>query len=326
MVTARDVAERAGTSTAVVSYVFNNGPRPVAPKTRQRVLDAAAELQYRPNALARALSAGRTFSIGIVVPHIRNPYFAALAEQLEAGTRARSHLLLIGDSGGDSAQEQSHLTSFIERQVDGIVLVSVRSQPELVGLDTAGIPVVALHRMPGGSRASSLAIDSVAAAATAAGHLVSHGYRSIGVLTGPINSPGTEEHLIGVAEATRGHRVKVEHRTSEISRYHATEVTSSWLADERPRAIYCATDEQAFGVLFAAWRAGLSVPDDLAVLGGDGTAECAVTIPPLSAIQRPVPQLATRSIELLLDASPGDGPVTITLPHELVRRESCGCI
>lgn len=326
MVTARDVAERAGTSTAVVSYVFNNGPRPVAPSTRQRVLDAAAELQYRPNALARALSAGRTFSIGIVVPHIRNPYFAALAEQLEAGTRARNHLLLIGDSGGDAAQEQSHLTSFIERQVDGIVLVSVRSQPELVGLDTAGIPVVALHRMPDGSPASSLSIDSVAAAETATSHLVEHGYRSIGVLTGPIGSPGTEEHLIGVAEATRGRGVQVDHRTSEISRYHATEVTSSWLAEEgRPRALYCATDEQAFGVLFAAWRAGLSVPDDLAVLGGDGTAECAVTIPPMSAIQRPVPQLASRAIELLLDAAQGQGAVTITLPHELVRRESCGC-
>ena len=83
MATARDVARLAGTSTAVVSYVFNDGPRPVAAATRERVLAAAAELGYLPNALARSLSAGRTHSLGLIVPDICNPYFAELARAIE---------------------------------------------------------------------------------------------------------------------------------------------------------------------------------------------------------------------------------------------------
>ncbi|WP_172876024.1 LacI family DNA-binding transcriptional regulator [Micromonospora inositola] len=310
-----------------MSYVFNNGPRPVAAATRERVLQAAEELQYRPNVLARALSAGRTLSIGLVVPHIRNPYFAALAEQLEAATRQRDHLLLIGDAGGDADQERAHISSFIGRKVDGLILVSVRDQQALISLDTGGVPVVALHQMPPGSSASSLSISSVDAAREAAQHLVEHGYESIGVLTGPIGSPGTDEHLIGVRQAVaHAPHTRIEHRATPVSRYAARDLLRTWLGSQnRPRSVYCATDEQAFGVLNAAWEAGLAVPDDLAVMGGDGTQDCEVTVPPLTALRRPVADLASRAVELLLDRDPSEGPVHLTLEHDLVCRVSCGC-
>jgi LacI family transcriptional regulator len=327
MPTARDVAKMAGTSTAVVSYVFNNGPRPVSAATRERVLRAAEALQYRPNALARALSAGRTLSIGLVVPHIRNPYFAALAEQLEAAARRREHLLLIGDAGGDADREQSHLSSFIGRKVDGLVLVSVRDPEALAQLDTGGVPVVALHPMPPGSCASTLSISSVDAAHDAVRHLVEHGYDTIGVLTGPLGSPGTDEHIVGVRQAVaQAPHVRVDHRATSISRYAARDLLRVWLTTrERPRAVYCATDEQAFGVLNAAWEAGLAVPDDLAVLGGDGTQDCEVTVPPLAALHRPVADLASMAVDLLLDRDPALGPVQWRVKHQLVLRASCGC-
>jgi LacI family transcriptional regulator len=327
MTTARDVAERAGTSTAVVSYVFNNGPRPVSAATRQRVLDAAEELQYRPNALARALSFGRTYSVGLVVPHIRNPYLAALAEQLEVKARERGHLLLIGDAGGDPNQEAAHISSFIERKVDGIVLVSLRTQRELQELDTVDVPVVALHPLPPELPASSLSIDFAAAAEEATRHLLDHGYAHIGALTGPEDSMGTSEHLTGINRAIAGvPGAQLSHRACAISRYVAAEEIRPWLAaNDRPRAIYCATDEQAFGVLFAAWEAGLSVPGDVAVLGFDGTDDCRVSIPPLTAIRQPVPEMAAQAVELLVSGDAHDRPMRVTLPYELVRRASCGC-
>jgi LacI family transcriptional regulator len=327
MTTARDVAERAGTSTAVVSYVFNNGPRPVSAATRQRVLDAAEELQYRPNALARALSFGRTNSIGLVVPHIRNPFFAALAEQLEVKAREQQHLMLIGDAGGDPHQEAAHISSFIERKVDGIVLVSLRTQSELESLDTADVPVVALHPLPANLPASTLSIDMAAAAEEATLHLFSHGYRHIGALTGPGDSVGTSDHMAGIQRAAGGAPdARVSHRSCAISRYAAADEAARWLADaDRPEAIYCATDEQAFGVLYAAWEAGLSVPRDLAVLGFDSTDDCAVTIPPLSAIRQPLPIMAERAMELLVSGEARERPTRVTLPYELVRRASCGC-
>lgn len=326
MATARDVAELAGTSTAVVSYVFNNGPRPVAAATRQRVLKAAAELQYRPNALAKALSAGRTHSIGLVVPHIRNSYFAALAEQLERVTRERDHLLLIGDAGGDKDREDRLIESFVERQVDGLVLVSLHDMEDLSGIDTGGVAAVALHPVPDGARMSSLAVVSVDAARDATAHLLAHGHTRIGLLTEPAGTAGSEEHLAGALAAAAGKSdVRIDHQTCTVSRYDARDLGLDWFRrPDRPHAVYCATDEQAFGILNAAWEVGLEIPGDLAVIGGDGTDECAVTVPPLAAIHRPVDQLAELAIETLLDHEPGP-PTQRALGHTLIRRTSCGC-
>ena len=93
-----DVARLAGVSSAVVSYVVNNGPRPVAEATRQRVLDAIDKLGYRPNAAARSLIMGRSDLVGLVVPDVRNPYFAAIAQEIEAAARARGLTLVLAQS------------------------------------------------------------------------------------------------------------------------------------------------------------------------------------------------------------------------------------
>jgi LacI family transcriptional regulator len=326
MTTARDVAERAGTSTAVVSYVFNNGPRPVAAATRQRVLEAAAELDYRPNILARALSAGRTYSLGLLVPQVRNPYFATLAEHLESYARQHDHLLLIGDSAGDPAQESAHIGSFIERKVDGVVLVSLLVEPAIQRFATAGVPVVALHPVPEGVTVSTLSIDYVAAAEASAEHLLSHGYRTLGAVTGPEDSPGTSEHRAGIERALSAHpKASARYVACAVSRFAARDAVRPWFKQKRPpRALYCATDEQAFGVLFAAWKAGLRVPEDVAVMGFDGTDECTVTIPPLASVRQPIEETARRAVDMLLDPSRAD-PVRHILDYELLPSTSCGC-
>ncbi|MGW6277380.1 LacI family DNA-binding transcriptional regulator [Kribbella sp. NPDC055071] len=324
MATGRDVAERAGTSTAVVSYVFNNGPRPVSAETRRRVLEAAAELNYRPNIVARALSAGRTYSLGLLVPQVRNPYFATLAEHLESYARKHDHLLLIGDSAGDPAQEAAHIGSFIERKVDGVVLVSLLAEPAIQRFATAGVPVVALHPVPDGVTVSTLSIDYVAAAESATNHLLSHGYKTLGVVTGPEPSPGTSEHRAGIERALHDHpRVTVRYAACDVSRFAARDAVRPWFQQKRPpRAIYCATDEQAFGVLFAAWEAGLRVPDDVAVMGFDGTDECSVAIPPLASVRQPIEQTAHQAVDLLLNPSE---PARHLLDYTLIPNTSCGC-
>ncbi|RDV43151.1 LacI family transcriptional regulator [Leifsonia sp. ku-ls] len=325
MPTGRDVAERAGTSTAVVSYVFNNGPRNVSAATRERVLKAAAELNYRPNALARALSAGRTLSVGLIVPDIANPYFGELARAVEDAATGHGRLLLIANSAGDEDQEQRHLTSLIERRVDGIVLVSVSDAPRIAAPAEAGIPVVALHPLDLEQPASSLTIDYDRAAEEATKHLIDHGYTSIGALTGPSDSAGSRQHLAGFTRAIlRQPGIRSSHRRSETSRADAAAVARAWLQEpDRPRAIYVATDEQAFGVLSAAAELGLAVPADVAVVGFDGTAHSRYAVPPLSTVRQPIEMLATRAIEVL--TAPEAGQVHETLPHHFQARASCGC-
>ncbi|SIT68154.1 LacI family DNA-binding transcriptional regulator [Microbacterium sp. RU33B] len=326
MATGRDVADRAGTSTAVVSYVFNNGPRNVAPATRERVLKAAAELNYQPNALARALSFGKTSSIGLIVPDIANRFFGELARALEESAAQRGNLLLIGDSGLDPERERSHISAFVERRVDSVVLVSVMDEPDLTPFTRGEVPVVTLHPVDPGQGVSSISIDYVAAAETATRHLISHGYRSIALFNGPGDSAGSRQHLDGFNAAVDSspETISTIHLRSQIARGHAAQVALDALArTDRPRAVYCSTDEQAYGVLFACNRLGLTVPDDVAVTGFDGTDHSAYSMPPLTTIRQPVPEMAERAIELLTAGGLG-APVHESAQFELVLRESCG--
>lgn len=326
MATARDVARRAGTSTAVVSYVFNDGPRGVAPATRKRVLDAAADLGYRPNALARSLSKGRTHSIGLIVPDICNPYFAELARAIEDAAGTTGNLLLIADSALSADQERRHARSLIERQVDSVVLVSVCDEPDLMEFFEAGVPVVALHPLSDRERASSITIDYEAAAQRATEHLLAYGYESVLLLNGPVESTGARQHRTGFDRAVgQAEGVRAVVARSEISRHHAAEVAYGLLTGPgRPRAVYCTTDEQAFGVLYAAHRAGLRVPEDLAVVGFDGTHNCLVSIPTLTTVQQPTQAMARRVVEILSVRTVEDEPVHEVLDFEFVARESSG--
>ena len=325
MATARDVADRAGTSTAVVSYVFNNGPRNVAPSTREKVLRAATELNYRPNALARALSFGKTLSIGLIVPDIANRFFGELARALEEAAAAQGNLLLIGDSGLNVEREQSHVAAFVERRVDSVVMVSLSDAPDLRPFTEAGIPIAVLHPVDPGQQASSISIDYRAAAHAATAHLLAHGYGSIALLNGPHDSAGSRQHREGFFRAIEAHHEAVEtvEMQTEISRAHAAQVALDVLArPSRPRAFYCSTDEQAHGVMFACHRLGLAIPADVAVTGFDGTEHSAYTYPPLTTVRQPVMQMAERVIALLTGQT--ELPVHETAQFELVLRESCG--
>lgn len=325
MVTAKDVADRAGTSTAVVSYVFNNGPRNVAPTTREKVLLAATELNYHPNALARALSFGRTLSVGLIVPDIANRFFGELARALEEAAATHGNLLLIGDSGLNLEREQSHVAAFVERRVDSVVMVSLSDTPDLRPFAEAGIPIAVLHPVDPGQQTSSISIDYRAAAQAATAHLLEHGYRSIALLNGPHESAGSRQHREGFFRAVQAHEPPVDtvELQTEISRAHAAQVALDILArPSRPRAFYCSTDEQAHGVMFACHRLGLAIPDDIAVTGFDGTEHSAYTFPPLTTVRQPVAEMAERVLTLL--AKRTEIPVHETASFELVVRESCG--
>lgn len=323
MTTARDVAKLAGTSNAVVSYVFNNGPRPVSADARARVLRAANELDYKPNALARALSAGKSRSIGLIVPDISNPFFAELARKVEVAAAARDHLLLIGDSASIEGQELRLMESFIERKVDSLILISLMDEPNLEPANAAGLPVVTLHPLAEGQKASSLTIDYEMAAYIATRHLVDEGYESIGLLSAPVDSVGTRQHSAGFDRAIAGTTVGVSRRASPISRAGAAEVAMEWLQDvDAPRSIYATTDEQAQGVLFAAYSLGLRVPDQLAVIGVDGTEAGAYSIPPLSSIRQPTQAIAQRAVELLIKPDADKTIVNEVFDFELIVRKS----
>ncbi|MEU7749725.1 LacI family DNA-binding transcriptional regulator [Nonomuraea sp. NPDC049158] len=321
-ITLADVARRAGTSTAVVSYVINNGPRPVAAATRERVLAAAAELRYRPNRIARALRSRTTGVVGLVLADASNPYFGALARHIEQALEKRDRLTLVGNAGY-SADRQRHLTErFLAAQVDGLVIVAADGGGDVAArAEAAGVPAVYVHHGHPGGHGQVVAADNQAAVREAVGHLRRHGHRSLAFLSGP-----TDEGPVGVrreawAAAVSGDPDAVLLRC-DYSRGAADALTRHLIAKgAMPRALITATDEHAIGVLSGAWARGLAVPDRLALISLDGTPESAHTAPALTVTQQPLRAMAEQAIELLF----GDISEALAAHAPLVVRRSCGC-
>lgn len=191
-VTRDDVARLAGTSTAVVSYVINNGPRPVAPATREKVLAAIEQLGYRPNSVAQAMASRRTNLIGMVVPDARQPFFAEMAHAVERAASERGKLVLIGNSDYVDDREVHYVRAFLGMRVSGLILVSQgpsqRAAEEFAAME--GAKVVLLHRRPEAIDDVAVVTDDVGGAETVVRHLLEeHGHPYVACFGGPVESP-----------------------------------------------------------------------------------------------------------------------------------------
>lgn len=327
-VTREEVARIAGTSVAVVSYVVNNGPRPVAAQTRARVLAAIEQTSYRPNGIAKALAAGSSRTYGLVVPDISNPFFAAMAHALEDEVFASGRVLLLGDSAESKEREQEIVSNFLQRQVDGLLYIGTDNHLHVEAIAKTGTPVVVLDRVGEDSLAASVVVDNVAGASAATEHLIGHGYTEIGIISGPENLSTSHDRKEGWARAmqTAGLVIRPEWCVNaSFSKAAGLQVGREIFARASvPRAIFATNDQQAVGLLRAASEAGVRVPDDLAVITFDGTEDAEFSVPPLSTIRQPIEEIAKSAVGLLLDPDSFESN-RITCAFELVLRRSCGC-
>ena len=327
-VTRNDVASRAGVSPAVVSYVVNDGPRPVKQSTRERVLEAIRDLGYRPNAVARSLKIKSTRALGLIVPDNSNPFFAELARVVEDAAFTAGYTLLLANARGDGEREAAHVQTFLAHQVDGILLISSGHSEALLGtLEHESTPVVLVDRSLPTASAATLEVDNEGGGFVATRHLLEHGHERIACLAGPTDlSPSADRHR-GWLSAMRQSGLSTGPgllARSAFDRHAAYPVAQRLLSErDRPTAIFAATDQQAIAVLRVAADLGLRVPDDLAVIGFDGILEGAFTVPRLATVRQPVTQIGRKAVDLLLDRDrPNEHHV---LPVVLTPNESCGC-
>ncbi|MGV9268535.1 LacI family DNA-binding transcriptional regulator [Kitasatospora sp. NPDC003701] len=335
-VTRDDVARAAGTSTAVVSYVINDGPRPVAAATRARVLAVVEELGYRPNRVAQAMARRRTNLIGMVVPDARQPFFAGLAHMVEQAAAERGRLLLIGNSDYADEREAHYIRAFLGMQVDGLILVTQDpSVPGVAGFEaTDGTPVVLLHHRAETERGAAVVADDDGGAREVVRHLLGHGHAEVHCFGGTFalspNDPVTSR-TAGWAAALAGAGLPTEGRLTPAPfdrvRAHA-EALALLARPDRPSAVFCATDDQAIGLLRAADDLGIRVPEDLAVAGFDDIAEAVIAGPPLTTVATAQDAMARAAVDLVLTAKANEEPVPAgahTFPARMVLRRSCGC-
>lgn len=321
-----DVARLAGVSSAVVSYVVNNGPRPVAEATRARVLDAIEKLGYRPNSAARSLITGRSDLVGLIVPDVRNPYFAALAQAVEIEARAEGVDLVLAQS---LAGQLSHLASSLSGHLVAGVITAAVPEPEAIAtLARNRITMVRLSLVPPDVDATSILPDYYAGARDAVKHLIEvHGHRRIALVAGS-DTPDVAATVVdsrqrGWEEAMTSAGLP----TDAIIRVNWSSAggwsASTRLLSDHPdcTAVFTMSDQQAIGLIAGLTAAGRRIPGDVAITSFDGSPEAEFTIPPLTTAGVPMKEMAKAAVEQLLH---GNTAQHLFHPTLIVRR-SCGC-
>lgn len=292
-----------------MSYVINNGPRPVAPATRERVLAAIKELGYRPDRVAQAMASRRTDLIGMIVPDARQPFFAEMAHAVEQAAAERGKMVLVGNSDYRTEREVHYLRAFLGMRVSGLILVSQgMSEQAASEIEAWDARVVLLHERPEAIDDVAVVTDDIGGAQLATRHLLEHGHEYVACIGGVENTPSVgdpvADHVEGWRRAMQESGRSVEGQLIEApyNRYDAYKVALEVLArPDRPTAIFCATDDQAIGVLRAARELRIDVPGELAVAGFDDVKEAALTDPPLTTIASDRPAMARAAVDLVLD-------------------------
>jgi len=320
-ITRADVARYAGVSTAVVSYTLNNGPKPVAFATAERVRNAVRVLGYRPNAAARALKRGSADMIGLVVPDSSNPFFAELAQATEDAAEALGYALVV--INGNDRDIVEHVNRLASRQVDGIIVACDLRLVDIANLTASGIRLSLFNQLHPTEGTHAIGSDLLNGTRLGVGHLIEHGHTRIGFVG---NITPSDSRLRGWEDALREAGLSPEHRyQAGYSRDGGYAAGQELVASaDRPTALFVSTDMQAVGVLRALHEASISIPENIAIVSLDGTPEAQYSWPALTTLRQPVREMAKDAVAHLLAHSDVVDDHRL-YPLELVVRQSCGC-
>lgn len=305
----KDVAKRAGVSTATVSRVIN-GTAVVSEEMRRRVEQACATLGYIPNGAARALSTRRTRTIGAVVPTIENDGFARTVFALQRSLQQAGRTLLLANSDYDPAIELEAVMRLLSQGIDGLMLIGGEHDKLLrKHLDRKHVPVIEAWTL--GDPAASVGFDNARAASVLTDHLLDLGHRRIAVVAGKLeNNDRAAARVLGMRESLRrrGLQLQAEWTTAQPYRVGEGRRAARQLlsAGERPTAILCGNDQLAFGVLAEARAMGIAVPRDLSVTGFGDSDYAEFLDPPLTTMRVPAEEIGRRAAAFLLSRINGE--------------------
>lgn len=334
-VTHRDVANLAGVSTAVVSYVINNGPRPTSPEVRERVLKAIADLDYHPSALGRSLRAQRTHTIGYISSDyypmlvFSSPYSSAILTGLVTEIKAQDYYLSVYPIGVDEDLSQLQILLRSGR-LDGIVLRLVQespiTDPIVAAIASVGIPCVCIER-PCHPRFNLCAVtfDDFDGAYQATNYLIELGHKRIAHLQGDPRYASTRDRCEGykqaLADAGLAHDEALILGNTWEPKDAASATRQLLTLDFPPTAIFAANDSFAFAAIEVLRQQGVSIPDDIAVIGYDDIPWAQEMTPALTSVRIPLVELGQRAaqkvLELINDTTDGQSE---SLRVELIQR------
>ena len=300
--TMQQVAERAGVSLALVSLVMRDAPN-VSDYRRKLVLDAADELGYRPNVLARNLASRRTNTIGVVVNDLHNPFFAEIIDGIQTESDEAGYRILIGNGKRSRRGEAEMIETFLQLRVDGVITAGATMSMSAIEAAAVSTEVVLVGRTSRSRVVDSVNTDDVTGARLAVDHLVALGHRQIAHIDGG-SGAGAEARRRGYSAAMADHGLADETVIaggdfSEAGGYQAANELLDQL--RRPTAIFAANDLSAAGALDRVEDAGLVVPDSMSIVGYDNTALAAMQHMSLTTVNQPRDELGSLAVKFLLE-------------------------
>lgn len=338
-VTRDDVARLAGVSSATVSYVINNGPRPVARHTQQNVLEAIRKLGYEPDGVARSLATSRTRTIGFIVPDILNPAHTAITRALGDALWGADYSLSLANSDENPERELSYLRAFRGKGVDGVALTPCGgNRAALFALHEAGRPLVLLDRQIEGLPADCVLFENREGTRAAVEHLIELGHRRIGLINLPAALTPGRERRDGYLDALAAAGIRSDPaliceggfkgggdcpgRRSE-GRLLAADLLAQ---AEPPTALFVSNNRLMRGVLHLLRERGLQVPDDLALATFDDMEYYEDMTPSITAVGTSLQDFGRQVARLLLEkierGQNGRAPRIVRVPQQLNIRES----
>lgn len=332
MATIYDIAKTLGLSAATVSRVLNGVDHPVSEKTKKRIIETARAMDYRPNSIARSLTKGTSNTIAILIPSITNDFYTQFVDRIENDVSEAGYSAFLCNTHRDIAREELFVGRLLERRVDGVVFCPTRVRAEdnaknlehVAKLTDGGVPVVAIGGHFDGVR--RVYVDTCEGARMATNYLISLGHRSIGFIDG-LAAGTSRRRYRGYEQAL--HNAGLEPQPALVRHGDLTFESGARCAEEllktvRPTAILAVNNMMAVGVLAAARRLGLRVPEELSVIGFDDSPVSELVFPRLTVVRQPLEEIGASVKRLLTDAitkKPGDESVCL-LPKMLLR-DSC---
>jgi LacI family transcriptional regulator len=327
--TIKDVARKANVSIATVSRVLNNQGG-YSPKTKEKVLAAIKELGYQPNAVARGLINKRTKTIGILFPEVSNMFASKILHGVENVVNEQGSSVIVCNTASNGEKTMKYLQVLHEKRIDGVIFVSeVITDEYYKMLESMNIPIVLISTESYRYSLPYVKVNDRHASYTATEYLIQKGHRNIGMISGNKND------MIAGQPRIDGYKEALLHNGIDIKENYIVSCKGFGFKDGfyiLPRllhqapditAIFAASDEMAMGVISAAYKLGIKIPDDISIIGYDNLPLAEMAIPPLTTVAQPLEEMGEMAASMLFEMmDTGRTVESRIMPYQIIERET----
>lgn len=335
--TIKEVAQKAGVTTAVVSRVFNNDETlNIKDETRNNVLKAIKELQYRPNTVARSLRTGATNTIGMLISDINNPFYTHIIRGVQAAAEEAGFCIMLCDTRDSDEIEKKYINMFKEQFVKGVILCSVFVVDSIIKqLEDSEIKYVMVNRITTDANVPYVRTDDVKGQSDAVKYLAGLGHKKIAHISGPFYADTSMKRIQGYSAALRELGIQYDSRYlveaslfEEQEGYDACKKLLQLPKEDIPTAITAANDLLAIGAMRAIHEAGFKIPDDISLVGYNDIWVSKLLYPPLTTVHSPLCEMGRKAFELLYSMLNGEENIekrNVFTTDLVIRESTCPC-